>query len=33
MVESHGLVELPEDVSEIAAGSMVSFLPFNEVSL
>jgi len=28
MVESDGLVELPEDVTQLAPGSMVDFLPF-----
>ncbi len=31
LVESDGLVELPEDVTELAAGTMVDFLPYNEV--
>ena len=31
LVEAHGLVELPEEVTELAAGTMVDFLPFNEV--
>ncbi|MFQ5954510.1 MAG: gephyrin-like molybdotransferase Glp [Kiloniellales bacterium] len=31
LVESDGLVELPEEVTELAKGSMVDFLPFNEV--
>jgi len=31
MVESDGLVELPEDMVQLAAGSMVDFLPFSEV--
>jgi molybdopterin molybdotransferase len=31
MVEADGLVELPEEMSELRAGSMVDFLPFNEV--
>jgi molybdopterin molybdotransferase len=31
MVESDGLVELPEDMTRLAPGSMVDFLPFNEV--
>jgi molybdopterin molybdotransferase len=30
LVESDGLVELPEDMTRLAAGSMVDFLPFNE---
>jgi len=32
MVESDGLVELPEDLTQLAAGSMVDFLPFSEVA-
>ena len=32
MVESDGLVELPEDLTRLAAGSMVDFLPFSEVA-
>jgi len=32
MVESDGLVELPEDLTQLRAGSMVDFLPFSEVS-
>ncbi len=32
MVESDGLVELPEDLTLLAAGSMVDFLPFSEVA-
>jgi molybdopterin molybdotransferase len=31
MVEADGLVELPEEMSELQAGSTVDFLPFNEV--
>lgn len=31
MVESDGLVELPEDLTQLSAGSMVDFLPFSEV--
>lgn len=31
MVESDGLVELPEDLSHLAAGSIVDFLPFAEL--
>ncbi|MBB3065342.1 molybdopterin molybdotransferase MoeA [Limibacillus halophilus] len=31
MVESDGLVELGEDVTELAPGTMVDFLPFSEV--
>ena len=33
LVGAHGLVELPEDVTQLEKGSMVDFLPFNEVSL
>ena len=33
MVESDGLVELAEDLTEIAPGTMVDFLPFSEVRL
>ena len=32
LVDSDGLVELPEDMIQLAAGSLVDFLPFNEVS-
>lgn len=32
MVESDGLVELPESLTHLDAGSMVDFLPFSEVS-
>ncbi len=32
MVESDGLVELPEDLTELAPGASVDFLPFSEVS-
>ena len=32
LVESDGLVELPEDLTHLAAGSMVDFLPFSEVT-
>lgn len=32
MVESDGLVELPESLTRLDAGSMVDFLPFSEVS-
>ena len=32
MVEADGLIELPEDLTRLEAGSMVDFLPFNEVS-
>jgi molybdopterin molybdotransferase len=31
LVHSDGLVELPEDVTRLAAGAMVDFLPFNEM--
>ncbi len=31
MVESDGLVELPEDLSRLEPGTMVEFLPFSEV--
>ncbi len=31
LVESTGLVELPEDLSTVEPGAMVQFLPFNEV--
>jgi molybdopterin molybdotransferase len=31
LVQSDGLVELPEDMTQLAAGSMVDFLPFSEV--
>ncbi|MCC6467327.1 MAG: molybdopterin molybdotransferase MoeA [Alphaproteobacteria bacterium] len=31
MVESDGLVELPEDLTRLEAGTMVDFLPFSEV--
>lgn len=31
LVEADGLVELPEDLTHLATGSMVDFLPFNEV--
>ncbi len=31
MVEADGLVELPEEMRELQAGSTVDFLPFNEV--
>ena len=33
MVESDGLVELPEEMTELEAGTPVDFLPFSEVSL
>ena len=32
MVESDGLIELPEEVTELKAGAMVDFLPFSEVA-
>jgi molybdopterin molybdotransferase len=32
MVEADGLVELPESLTHLSAGSMVDFLPFSEVS-
>ena len=32
LVDSDGLVELPEDMIQLAAGTLVDFLPFNEVS-
>ena len=32
LVDSDGLVELPEDLTHLAAGSMVDFLPFSEVT-
>jgi molybdopterin molybdotransferase len=31
LVQSDGLVELPEDLTQLAAGSMVDFLPFSEL--
>ena len=31
LVGADGLVELPEDMTEIEAGSTVNFLPFSEV--
>ncbi len=31
LVESDGLVELPEEIAQLAAGAMVDFLPFNEM--
>ncbi len=33
LVDSDGLVELPEDLTHLAAGTMVDFLPFSEVTL
>jgi molybdopterin molybdotransferase len=32
LVESDGLVELPEELTRLEAGAMVDFLPFSEVS-
>lgn len=32
LVESDGLVELPEDMTEVSPGTMVEFLPFAEVT-
>lgn len=32
LVEADGLVELPEEVTEVAPGAMVEFLPFSEVT-
>jgi molybdopterin molybdotransferase len=32
LVEADGLVEIPEDVTYLAKGQMVDFLPFNEVT-
>jgi len=32
LVDSDGLVELPEDMTHISVGTMVDFLPFNEVT-
>ena len=32
MVESDGLVELPEEMTQLTPGTMVSFLPFTEVA-
>ena len=31
LVEADGLVELPEDLTEVECGAMVDYLPFNEV--
>jgi molybdopterin molybdotransferase len=31
LVESHGLVELPEEMTQLSEGTMVDFLPFSEV--
>ncbi len=33
MVESDGLVELPEDLTELQVGDLVDFLPFSEVNV
>jgi molybdopterin molybdotransferase len=32
LVEADGLIELPEDASDVAAGALVDFLPFTEVA-
>ncbi len=32
LVESDGLVELPEEMTQLAAGSLVDFMPFSELS-
>lgn len=32
LVESDGLIELAEDIGEVAAGAMVDFLPFSELA-
>jgi molybdopterin molybdotransferase len=32
IVESDGLVELPEEMTQLEAGSLVDFLPFSEVA-
>ncbi|HSR73159.1 MAG TPA: molybdopterin-binding protein, partial [Kiloniellales bacterium] len=32
MVESEGLIELPEDLTDLEPGTMVDFLPFSEVA-
>ncbi len=32
MVESDGLIELPEEMTELRAGAMVDFLPFSEMA-
>ncbi len=32
LVDSDGLVELPEDMTQLEVGMMVDFLPFNEVT-
>ncbi|MFM8679644.1 MAG: gephyrin-like molybdotransferase Glp [Alphaproteobacteria bacterium] len=31
LVASHGLLELPEDLTDVAAGAMVDFIPFGEL--
>ena len=31
LVESDGLVELPEEMTQLEEGTMVTFLPFSEV--
>ena len=31
MVQSDGLVELPEELTELAPGTMVDYLPFSEI--
>ena len=31
MVDSEGLIELPEDLTRLEPGSMVAFLPFSEM--
>jgi len=31
LVASHGLLELPEDLTDVAAGAMVDFIPFCEL--
>jgi molybdopterin molybdotransferase len=33
LVDADGLIEIPEDITEIAPGTLVDFLPFSEVSL
>jgi molybdopterin molybdotransferase len=32
MVESEGLVALPEEMTQLEPGTMVDFLPFSEVA-
>ena len=32
MVAADGLVELPEDMTELGRGTLVDFLPFSEVA-